>query len=801
MSAWPRRLWLGVHGALLALLFSACESDSPVERARAAEAAGDWRGALSAWQAAVDVADPAASPAAARLGLGQAQARTGAPAARDNLTRALEAAEAAGEAITALRARQQLARLALWQGRADEALVLVDRALAEVAPTWPPTLEVELRLTRAAALWRQGDLEAAEALWTSLRPRVEALGDDALIVRAAEGLAGAWRFRGRFAAAGALCDELLPRARRGPNAEERSRTLANCAGIRGAAGDSPGALALAGEAVAAADASGSARAQVHARNALAAQLIDARAADAALPVAEAAVERARAAGVQEYLDDALLYVALAQEHLGRFDAARETLRALAGVPEAASARTAEAHALQGRLALVVGDADAAIAAFGASVEGVEAMRAAVTPRQLHDFFDRDRRAPYLGLVELLARRGQAGDFDRALDVLGRLESRTFLEELRRSGGDATPTPTSAETTAGRTHLPADIAVLSWLPLTDAVLVFWATSAEIRVERVAVPGSTVEADALAFTASLRGPGGPDTAAAARVEAALLAPVARALAAWPEGAPVCVIPHGRLRVLPVEALPEAGRRLHAAHPVFTAPSLPALSTLLSRNPPPAPAGPLVVADAGGDLPGARGEAKRLAEHLAGARVLIGAEATEARVRGLMPGADPLHFAVHGYPPGPEQPGFLALAAAPGEDGRLTPAEVAALPLTGALVFLSACETSVGQPNATDELPDVLDRAFLHAGARAVVSTRWPINDAVAQAFSEVFHAERARLGALGAFHAAQRRLASGRGLDLAAGGPLRGFQRTAAPLGPPDARAARHWAAFVFHGNPR
>jgi CHAT domain-containing protein len=210
---------------------------------------------------------------------------------------------------------------------------------------------------------------------------------------------------------------------------------------------------------------------------------------------------------------------------------------------------------------------------------------------------------------------------------------------------------------------------------------------------------------------------------------------------------------------------------------------------------------VADAGGDLPGARGEAKRLAEHLPGARVLVGGEATEARVRAFLPGADPIHFAVHGYPPGPELPGFLALATGAGDDGRLTPAEVAALPLTGALVFLSACETSVGQPNATDELPDVLDRAFLHAGARAVVSTRWPINDAVAQAFSEVFHAERARLGALGAFHAAQRRLAQGRGLDLATAGPLRGFQRTAAPVGPPDARAARHWAAFVFHGNPR
>jgi CHAT domain-containing protein len=793
--------WLGV---VLLVALGACESDSPVERARAAEAAGDWRGALSAWQAAVDVADSAASPAAARLGLGQAQARTGAPHARENLTRALEAADAAGEVITAVRARQQLARLALWQGRTDEAMALVDRALAEAAPTWPPTLEIELRLTRAAALWRQGNLEAAEALWSSLRPRAEALGDDALIVRAVEGLAGAWRFRGRFAAAATLCESLLPRARRGPNAEERSRTLANCAGIRGAAGDSPGALALAGEAVAAADASGSARAQVHARNALAAQLIDARAADAALPVAEAAAERARAAGVDEYLDDALLYVALAQERLGHHEGARATLQALAALPAAASAATAEAHALRGRLALAANDPAAAIEAFGASVEAVEAMRAAVTPQQLHDFFDRDRRAPYLGLVELLVRRGGAGDFDRALDVLGRLESRTFVEELRRSAGEASPpvqpaSPSASE--AGRSHLPSDIAVLSFLPLTDAVFVFWATSAEIRVERVALSGASVEADADAFTASLRGPNGLDLPAAARLEAALLAPIAGALASWPEGSPVCVVPHGRLRGLPIEALPEAGHRLHAAHPIFTAPSLPALLTLLGRKPPTSSVGPLVVADTGGDLPAARVEARRLAERLPGARVLVGAEATEARVRAWSPGAEPIHFAVHGYPPGPDLPGFLALAAGKGEDGRLTPAEAAALPLAGALVFLSACETSVGQPNATGELPEVLDRAFLHAGARAVVSTRWPINDAVAQAFSEVFHAERARLGALGAFHAAQRRLAAGLGLGLATAGPVRGFQPTSAAVGPPDTRAARHWAAFVFHGNPR
>ncbi|MDW8134932.1 MAG: CHAT domain-containing protein [Bacteroidia bacterium] len=139
----------------------------------------------------------------------------------------------------------------------------------------------------------------------------------------------------------------------------------------------------------------------------------------------------------------------------------------------------------------------------------------------------------------------------------------------------------------------------------------------------------------------------------------------------------------------------------------------------------------------LPGAEQEAKEIASIL-GVSPILGDSATEEKVKSLI-SPKVLHIATHGYFMEGEGPAYLRsgllLAGAavwnefyppPGvEDGRLTAREVSAMNLWGTqLVVLSACETGLG--DITGEGLYGLQRAFLEAGALAVIATLWPIDD---------------------------------------------------------------------------
>jgi tetratricopeptide (TPR) repeat protein len=151
----------------------------------------------------------------------------------------------------------------------------------------------------------------------------------------------------------------------------------------------------------------------------------------------------------------------------------------------------------------------------------------------------------------------------------------------------------------------------------------------------------------------------------------------------------------------------------------------------------------------LPGAEAEAQAVAT-LLGTQPVIGAAATEAYVKGIT-SPRVLHIATHGYFLGEglhvaTQAGLLfaqaqlwdSLAPALGEeDGRLTLQEVLSLNLLGTdLVVLSACETGLGAVHAEGLYG--LQRAFLEAGAQAVISTLWQIDDMATKALMEKFYA---------------------------------------------------------------
>ncbi len=199
----------------------------------------------------------------------------------------------------------------------------------------------------------------------------------------------------------------------------------------------------------------------------------------------------------------------------------------------------------------------------------------------------------------------------------------------------------------------------------------------------------------------------------------------------------------------------------------------------------------------LPGTTPEARSVARDYREARadqthLLLGRKASEGAIKALH-APRVLHLATHGFyldaqegeTPRPLTRAGLALAGAnlagngpDGEDGILYALEVLGLDLQGTeLVTLSACDTGQGELDSSEGVYG-LARAFRIAGARYVLMTLWPLNDALAQAFMSDFYQDWLS-------HPGEHPAAALRRTQLAF-------------INSPDAkrRQPRHWAPYVL-----
>lgn len=293
-------------------------------------------------------------------------------------------------------------------------------------------------------------------------------------------------------------------------------------------------------------------------------------------------------------------------------------------------------------------------------------------------------------------------------------------------------------------------------------------------------------------------------AEQVSAGVLRPLEPVLSGLPEG-PLAIVPHRALHRLSFALLPHREGLLIDRFAVFYAPSAAALATAVSGSAPPIEAQrALLVGDAEKDLPEAFRSSLNAAARFPGSRLLLRGDATEEAVRRVLPTADVVHFAVHGHQSDGTQPAYVRLRPTLGFDGRLEADEVLDLSLRARLVVLSACETGVGRPILGDEIPGVLDRAFLLAGADAVISTRWRIDDLSARLLTDRLYAGLPEKGRLGAFVAAQRALRnSPTSVMSMAARTRRGSCRGAGPCGAAETPLSHpyHWAGFTFLGDHR
>ena len=121
-----------------------------------------------------------------------------------------------------------------------------------------------------------------------------------------------------------------------------------------------------------------------------------------------------------------------------------------------------------------------------------------------------------------------------------------------------------------------------------------------------------------------------------------------------------------------------------------------------------------------------------------VLCGTDATAEAFFARAREHDVVHVASHGLFRD-DSPEFSAIRLA---DRWVTAAEISRLDLDGQLVVLSACDT--GRRHSSGPLREVvgLPRALLAAGARGVVASRWPADDAATTRLMSVLHHGLAR-----------------------------------------------------------
>jgi CHAT domain-containing protein len=147
----------------------------------------------------------------------------------------------------------------------------------------------------------------------------------------------------------------------------------------------------------------------------------------------------------------------------------------------------------------------------------------------------------------------------------------------------------------------------------------------------------------------------------------------------------------------------------------------------------------------LPGVIDEARSVASLYPDSCLLLEDELTLERLKEQSREADLIHLAAHGVSR-LDAPLFSYLRLA---DGLQTALDCFDLELDCSLVTLSACESGTGTITAGDEQIG-LPRAFLYAGARAVVHSLWRIDDLFTRKVMGRFYAElksgRARVSAL-------------------------------------------------------
>ncbi|NTU84945.1 MAG: CHAT domain-containing protein, partial [Chloroflexales bacterium] len=420
---------------------------------------------------------------------------------------------------------------------------------------------------------------------------------------------------------------------------------------------------------------------------------------------------------------------------------------------------ADVLANQALLLQAQGADEAALARFAEAVAVIEVLRAGVSSEEARAAFFATAADTYANAVLHCLGGGQSR---LAFAYVERARSRAFLDTLAAGSPDLPERFAAAPLDLAEVQatLPADALLLEYFTtgLVEAgggpagtarrhrfppprTLLFAITRDEVAVHDLGLaPNSLLPAllDSVVERHFLR----PEVRR--RLFTMLLGPVSAALA---RARRLYLVPHGPLHYIPFQSLiaPDGDTLLRGGGPELVyGPSATVLFQAAGGPGPGRDLLPLLACGANGEgatrLRFAEEEARAVAR-LAGGDALRGLELGRAALYERAPAYRLLHLSCHGAFDS-ARPLESALYLGPNE--RLTALDIIQGPrLSCELVVLSACESGLSRVRRGDELVGLV-RAFRYAGAAAVLSTLWRVDERSTRIFMELFY-RRVQTGA--------------------------------------------------------
>jgi CHAT domain-containing protein len=361
---------------------------------------------------------------------------------------------------------------------------------------------------------------------------------------------------------------------------------------------------------------------------------------------------------------------------------------------------------------------------------------------------RDLRAEISGRRNRHELRRQAGASDpgtrQAERDIAQLQERLsrLLAEVRRQAPqflELSPAETVSLSAVQQAATAGGFDLLQYLVLEGQVIVWHIGPSGTHVRSVVLPRSELARKSEALRKTLTHPRiAFDTELARQFFLFLVQPVLSDVTTDH----LIVVPHEELFSLPFQVFQDpadgtfVGERFRLSY-------APSAAVCLHLNPVESLAGSTVLAVAGPGLTEVEEEVEGIVRLYPRASRLVRApEATEMYLRRTAGGYDILHVASHGsFDTAEPMQSFLELTPRDPDDGRLTAAEMFALPLDGTrLVTLSACETGLVSGAHAGELLG-MPRALIYAGAGAVLLSHWKVETRATREWMEQFYREAA------------------------------------------------------------
>lgn len=640
----------------------------------------------------------------------------------------------------------------LTAGEYERAIAIFEEALRTWAAIQDPVGAAASKTELALVYLQRGARDRAERLYNEALALNRSIKNQAGEANVLRSLAGIHRDRGQYDKAVALLQQAVNLSRKGQFRLTQVRALTALAGVYSQLGRYSEALQLLEE--------GKPIAAI-ARNEQALLLSTAAATQVRLGRVQKGLGLYReAAAIGEELQRpgllVTIYGGMAEAHVAANDVATareasqramallEDLRNAQASPEARAGLLAYRRTLFHNAATILlrsGDARAAFEAVerGRARSLMDLLARAGTP--LPEFREErtvrnalSAKAGALARLQNDAGRQKEAAALRAAIAKQQDDYKVLLERIARQHPELTRATQPAKLAEIRQRLPANAALLAF-SLGSSQSYLWRVTRTSLDAFTLGPRAAIEAAVAAFRGNLKAGG-------AGVSELLFANARLKLGSYGK---LYVVPDGGLHMVPWAALPG----LQAAQLVVL-PSATALARLPGANR--VSGRPIAIfADPVYQPSDTPFERLRFSAVEAAAIEQLGGKATvrhdgvaasrKALTAAPLDRFGILHFATHAVADAMQpELSAIVLSLADGNaravDGFLRTYEIERLRLRRPLVVLSACETAVG-PQLEGEGPLTISRAFLAAGAGAVIATLWAVDDAASAQLMKVFY----------------------------------------------------------------